>query len=290
MARAAKAANAKIRSRARALSLALAPAPATARRQTRRPRRKAGSAPPAAATRVTSARAALSALMALGNAGAAQFATRFFKTGKGQYGEGDRFLGIRVPVLRSVVRDFRDAGLEVALPLLKSGWHEARAMGLMLLVRLYQRGDENTRRRIYRLYLNSTKLINNWDLVDMSAEHIVGAWLDGKPAERRRVLGRLASSKSLWERRMAVLATFHYIKKGEAAETLRVAKLLLKDEEDLIQKAVGWMLREVGKRVGEDQEESFLKRYYKQMPRTMLRYAIERFAEPKRKRYLAGLI
>ncbi|MEO8104669.1 MAG: DNA alkylation repair protein [Betaproteobacteria bacterium] len=227
--------------------------------------------------------------MALGNAGAAQFAGRFFKTGKGEYGEGDQFLGIRVPVLRSFARDFRDAGLEVALPLLKSGWHEARAVGLMLLVRLYQRGDEKTRKRIYDLYLKSNRLINNWDLVDMSAEHIVGAWLDGKPAERRRVLSRLAKSTSLWERRIAVLATFYYIKKGEYRETLRIAQLLLEDEEDLIQKAVGWMLREVGKRVGEDKEEGFLKRYYRQMPRTMLRYAIERFSEPKRKRYLMGL-
>jgi 3-methyladenine DNA glycosylase AlkD len=124
----------------------------------------------------------------------------------------------------------------------------------------------------------------------MSAAQIVGAWLDGKPAERQRVLSRLAKSESLWERRIAVLATFYYIKKGEYGETLRIAQLLLKDEEDLIQKAVGWMLREVGKRVGEDKEESFLKRYYRQMPRTMLRYAIERFAEPKRKRYLMGLI
>lgn len=257
----------------------------SAARVTRKPR----ATKPGVASAIN-ARAALSTLLSLGNAGAAKFAARFFKTGKGQYGEGDKFLGIRVPVLRSVARDFRDAGLEVALPLLKSGWHEARAVGLMLLVQLYQRGDEKTQKRIYDLYLKSTKLINNWDLVDMSAAQIVGAWLDGKPAERQRVLSRLAKSKSLWERRIAVLATFYYIKKGEYSETLRIAQLLLKDEEDLIQKAVGWMLREVGKRIGEDKEESFLKRYYRQMPRTMLRYAIERFAEPKRKRYLMGLI
>ncbi len=242
------------------------------------------------ATSAATAKTLLTALLALGNAGAAQFATRFFKTGEGEYGAGDKFLGIRVPVLRKVARDFQDVSLEVALPLLRSGWHEARALGLMLLVRLYQRGDEKTQKRIYDLYLKSTKLINNWDLVDMSAEHIVGAWLEGRPAERLRVLNRLAKSKSLWERRIAILSTFHYIKKGEYDETLRIAQLLLKDEEDLIHKAVGWMLREVGKRVGEDKEESFLKRHYRQMPRTMLRYAIERFAEPKRKRYLTGVV
>ena len=282
----ARAANSKVASR-RASSAAAKPVTgAKSARQSRGGR----AAAPAVAAPVASARGALSTLRALGNAGAAQFAARFFKTGKGQYGEGDQFLGIRVPVLRSVARDFRDAGVEVALPLLKSGWHEVRAVGLLLLVRLYQRGDEPTRKRIYALYLKSTRFINGWDLVDMSAEHIVGAWLAGKPAERRRVLGRLAKSTSLWERRIAVLATFYYIKKGEYTETMRVARLLLNDEEDLIQKAVGWMLREVGKRIGEDKEELFLKRHYRQMPRTMLRYAIERFAEPKRKRYLMGLV
>ena len=232
----------------------------------------------------------LAQVVALGNATAAQFAQRFFKTGEGEYGAGDRFLGIRAPALRALARDLRDAGLEVALPLLKSSWHEARALGLMLLVKTYQRGDEGTRKKIYQLYLKSTSLINNWDLVDLSAEHIVGAWLGDKPAERKRVLTRLARSGSLWERRIAVLATFYYIKRGDYSETLRIAELLLKDDEDLIQKAVGWMLREVGKRIGEDKEESFLKRHYRQMPRTMLRYAIERFPEPKRKRYLAGRI
>ena len=225
----------------------------------------------------------------MGNAAAAGFAARFFKTGKGEYGEGDRFLGIRVPALRALARDFRDAGIEVALPLLKSGWHEARVLGLMLLVRIYQRGDEKTQKRIYDLYLKSSRFINNWDLVDLSAEHIVGAWLAGKPAERKRVLNRLARSESLWERRIAMLATFHYIKRGDYSETMRLAEIMLNDQEDLVQKAVGWMLREVGKRIGEEQEESFLKRHYREMPRTMLRYAIERFAEPKRKRYLTGV-
>ena len=233
---------------------------------------------------------ALTALTRMGSATAAAFARRFFKTGAGQYGAGDQFLGVKVPVLRVFVRDLKDAGVEVALPLLKSGWHEARAVALMLLVRQFQRGDEQTQKRIYQLYLKSTKFINSWDLVDMSAEHIVGGWLRDKPVLREKVLTRLAKSKSLWERRIAILATFHYIKKGEIGETLRVAKLLLQDKEDLIQKSVGWMLREVGKRVSERDEEAFLQLHYRDMPRTMLRYAIERFEEPKRKRYLAGLV
>ena len=229
-------------------------------------------------------------LVALGSTSAAAFAQRFFKTGAGQYGAGDAFLGVPVPLLRALVREMKDAGLEVAMPLLKSAWHEARAVALMLLVRVFQQGDEKTRKRVYALYLKSSKLINNWDLVDMSAEHIVGPWLADKPVLRERVLTRLAKSTSLWERRIAILATYHYIKQGNVAETLRVAQLLLKDEEDLIHKAVGWMLREVGKRVSEEKEESFLKRHYRQMPRTMLRYAIERFSEPKRQRYLRGLV
>ena len=166
---------------------------------------------------------------------ASAVASQFFKTGVGQYGEGDQF-GIKVPVLHSYVRDLKGAGIEVTLPLLRSSWHEARAAGLMLLVRIFQRGDEKTRKRIFGLYLKNTKFINNWDLVDVSAEHIVGVWLSDKPSARKLVLTRLAKSESLWDRRIAILATFHYIKKGDVAETLRIAKLLLKDEEDLIQK------------------------------------------------------
>ncbi len=251
----------------------------------RRSRARATRVAPACAT----APGVLAKLIALSDAAAAQHAMRYFKTGPGEYGEGDRFLGVRVPVLRALARDLRGTGIEVALPLLKSGWHEARALGLMLLVSIYQRADDTTRERIYELYLKSTKYINGWDLVDLSAAPIIGAWLSDKPAERRRVLNRLAKSASIWERRMAILATYYYIKQGDHAETLRIAKMLLEDDEDLIQKAVGWMLREVGQRVGEEKEEAFLKRNYRQMPRTMLRYAIERFAEQKRQRYLTGL-
>ena len=249
--------------------------------------RKAATATAAA---LPNAPGVLARLMSLGNAATAEVKLRFFKTGPGEYGEGDKFIGTRAPALRQLARDLRGAGIVVALPLLKSGWHEARSLGLMLLVNLYARTDESTQKVIYDLYLKSTKFINGWDLVDLSAEHIVGAWLADKPGERKRILNRLARSDSLWERRIAMLATFHYIKQGEPTETFRIAEILLKDNEDLIHKAVGWMLREVGKRIGEAQEESFLKKHYREMPRTMLRYAIERFAEPKRKKYLAGLI
>lgn len=232
----------------------------------------------------------LARLMSLRDAAAAEFALRFFKTGPGEYGEGDKFIGIRVPVLRQLARDLRGAGIEVALPLLRSGWHEARLLALFLLVNLYSRADESTRKNIFDLYLKSTKFINGWDLVDSSAAHIVGAWLADKAGARRKILTRLAKSTSLWERRIAMLATYHYIKNGDYRETFRIAEVLLNDNEDLIHKAVGWMLREVGQRIGEDREEAFLQQHYRDMPRTMLRYAIERFAEPKRKKYLAGLI
>ena len=247
---------------------------------------KAGRRAPA--VQVPDAPGVLARLVSLRNAATAEVALRFFKTGPGEYGEGDKFIGIRVPVLRAVARDLRGAGIEVAMPLLKSAWHEARALGLMVMVQIFERADAKTRQRVYDLYLKSTKFINSWDLVDFSAAPIVGAWLADKPAERKRILDRLARSDSLWERRIAMLATYHYIKRGEYSETFRVATILLKDREDLIQKAVGWMLREVGQRIGEKEEESFLKRHYREMPRTMLRYAIERFAEPKRKRYLSG--
>lgn len=237
-----------------------------------------------------SAGATLATLMKLGSAGAAELAQRYFKTAAGEYAAGDQFLGIKVPVLRVLVRDMKGAGLEVALPLLKSGWHEARAVALMLLVRLYERGDADTQKQIFDLYLKSTAFINNWDLVDLSAAPIVGAWLGHNPAKQQTVLTRLAKSASLWERRIAIIATYHFIKQGDAKETLRIAKLLLKDEEDLIHKAVGWMLREVGQRVSQQAEETFLAATYRQMPRTMLRYAIAKFAEPTRKRYLNGLV
>jgi 3-methyladenine DNA glycosylase AlkD len=214
----------------------------------------------------------------------AEHAQRFFKTGKGQYGEGDRFLGIRVPALRRLARQYRGVSVEEARRLLKSQFHEERLLALFLLVGIFKKADDESRRAIYELYLANTRFINNWDLVDCSAEHIVGAylWRAG-----RQPLYDLAVSRSLWERRISIMSTFHFIKQGEFADTLKIARILLVDKEDLIHKAVGWMLREVGKRDAEA-EEQFVGKYCRQMPRTMLRYAIEKFPAPKRQKYLRG--
>jgi 3-methyladenine DNA glycosylase AlkD len=206
---------------------------------------------------------------------------RFFKTGPGQYGEGDRFLGLTVPEMRRVVREFRELPLAGAEALLASPWHEERLVALMILVEQYRRTPA-ARAAIYRLYLGRTDRINNWDLVDVSAAHVVGAHL----AERsRKPLYRLARSASLWERRIAIVATQHFIRRNEFADTLAIARLLLRDRHDLTHKATGWMLREVGKR-DEAALRAFLDEHAAAMPRTMLRYAIERFPPPLRRHYL----
>jgi 3-methyladenine DNA glycosylase AlkD len=226
------------------------------------------------------------ALHEIANAETAAFLQRFFKTGTGEYGEGDRFLGIRVPVLRTLARRYQSLDLAGCRTLLCSPYHEARLLALLIMVRAYERGDEERRGSIYRTYLDHTACVNNWDLVDSSAEHIVGRHL----VERdRSVLLELARSTSVWERRIAIMATFHYIKAGAFVETIRIAQVLLLDPHDLIHKAVGWMLREVGKR---DQAvaEGFLRPRYNQMPRTMLRYAIEKYPEARRQQYLRGEI
>ena len=211
---------------------------------------------------------------------------RFFKTGPGQYGEGDQFIGIRVPALRRLARRYEDLPIDQAESLLRSKIHEYRQIALFILVGRYRRGNAAERAEIYKRYLRNTAHINNWDLVDASAEHIVGAWLQNRS---RKPLIQLAASGSLWERRMAVLATFHFIKKGEFEETLRIAKLLINDREDLIHKAVGWMLREVGKRSAAT-AGAFLRRHYRAMPRTMLRYAIEKLPEDQRQAFLKGQV
>ncbi len=229
-------------------------------------------------------------LFAMGSKQGAALAGRFFKTAEGGYAANDKFLGIKMPTLRAYARDLGEVGLDVALPLLKSSWHEGRSLALIVLVKTFERGSPALQERLYKIYLEHLSFINNWDLVDMSAPQIIGAWLSDKPGERRKVLTRLAKSPSIWERRIAILATYYLIRRGDAAETFRIAKLLLRDDEDLIHKAVGWMLREVGQRVGEESEEAFLKQFYKSMPRTMLRYAIERFSPEKRKQYLLGLV
>lgn len=207
---------------------------------------------------------------------------RFFKCGPGQYGEGDAFLGIMVPALRKLSREFTPISVGEAFALLQSKWHEARILALMILVRKYERADEPARQEIYHRYLASTGRINNWDLVDVSAPSIVGAYLLDRD---RAPLFALAKSSSLWERRVAIISTSFFIRHDQFDDTLRIAEILLDDRHDLIHKATGWMLREVGKR---DQPvlERFLRQHAREMPRTMLRYAIERFPEELRRRYM----
>jgi 3-methyladenine DNA glycosylase AlkD len=211
---------------------------------------------------------------------------RFFKTGPGQYGEGDKFLGVVVPDIRHVVKEYRDAPLPEVVKLMRSPWHEERVCALLILVDKFEQSDEALRKKIYSLYLENTRYINNWDLVDLSAPKIVGPYLDGGS---RALLYRLVRSKSLWERRIAILATFPYIRKGDFADALSISEKLLADDEDLMHKAVGWMLREVGKK-DVTVLEGFLKKHHRKMPRTAFRYAIERFPEAKRKKYLLNEI
>ena len=218
----------------------------------------------------------------------AQFLMRFFKTGKGQYGEGDIFCGITVPVSRKIAIKHKDLSLSDVSSLLKSAVHEERLIALLILVAQFKKGDEKTRTEIFDFYLAHTRYINNWDLVDLSADKIVGEYLK---THDRSVLAKLAHAQNLWERRIAMIATFQFIKDlKEFDDAFAIADILLHDKEDLIQKAVGWMLREVGKRISREELESFLKPRYKTMPRTMLRYAIEHFTQEKRKRYLQGSI
>ena len=223
-------------------------------------------------------------LYALADPADAKFLQGFFKTGPDQYGAGDKFLGLRVPDLRRLVREYPELEDSQALEMLVSSWHEERLLALLFLVHKDSRGDTSVRAKLHRAYLANTRYINNWDLVDASAQYLVGAHLDAGDIS---LLDRLARSKDIWERRIAIISTFHFIRAGEFRPTLKIAKLLVDDPHDLIHKAVGWMLREVGKR-DRKVEDVFLLKYYEKMPRTMLRYAIERHPETLRKRYLAG--
>jgi 3-methyladenine DNA glycosylase AlkD len=227
---------------------------------------------------------ALERLKELGDPEAARGAGRYFKTEPGEYGEGDRFLGVRAAPLRKLAREVEALPLGEVKKLLASEWHEARSLALLVLVSQFGKADAEGREAIHRLYLRSTGRVNGWDLVDVSAEHLVGAYLDGRP---RDLLDRLAGSASLWERRIAVLASRHFLRRGQFDDTLRLARRLLGDREDLIHKAVGWMLREVGER-DLAALEGFLREHHRAMPRTMLRYAIEHFPPEKRRRYLKG--
>lgn len=210
---------------------------------------------------------------------------RFFKTGKGEYGEGDEFLGIRVPILRKFAKQYSDLSLTDTKKLLKSNYHEERLCALFILVHKYTSSDHE-KSIIYKLYLDNTRYINSWDLVDSSAYKIVGAFLFKK---NKSPLYKLSQSKNIWERRIAIISTLYFIKNEEFEDTLEIATLLLNDKEELIHKAVGWMLREVGKK-NIEVEKLFLLSCYKKMPRMMLRYAIEKFPEPERKKYLQGKI
>jgi len=226
---------------------------------------------------------------------------RFFKTGKGDYGEGDCFLGLTVPEQRILAKKYLGLELIDVEKLLASKWHEHRLTGGLILTYKFMQAEkreerekknqsgEETKREIFDFYLKHLRGINNWDLVDLTADKIVGAYLQNKQKRERMILYQLAKSTNLWERRIAIIATFNFIKHKDFDDTLKISEILLNDNHDLIQKAVGWMLREIGKR-DQKTEENFLHQYYQTMSRTMLRYAIEKFPEPKRQAYLKNMI
>lgn len=225
-------------------------------------------------------------LYSLANPEIARHSQRFFKTAEGEYGFGDTFLGIRIPVIRQTVTRYKTTPLNVAEKLLKSEYHEIRLFSLFLLVSRFSMSGLHEQEQIYHLYLRNTQHVNNWDLVDSSAHYIIGPYLENRDTS---ILYDLSKSDSLWERRIAIMSTFYFIKKNRFSDTLHISEQLLSDQEDLIHKAVGWMLREVGKR-DKAQEVAFLKHYYKNMPRTMLRYAIEKFSKEERQKYLHGTV
>lgn len=210
----------------------------------------------------------------------------FFKTGPGEYGEGDKFLGLKVPVIRKIANANTDLTFTDLQKLLNSKYHEERLAALLILVKKFPKSSEEDKEKIYRFYLDNLPNINNWDLIDLSAPHITGEYLLTRD---KKILFKLAGSGNLWKKRVAVLTTFRFIKEMKFETSLKICLILLHDEHDLIHKAVGWMLREIGKR-DIVIEEKFLKTHYKTMPRTMLRYAIEKFPERKRQAYLKGKI
>lgn len=226
-------------------------------------------------------------LLAKANPDKAAFFPRFFKTGPGEYGEGDQFIGVTVPNIRVVARLGKDTSLPEIEKLLLSPWHEDRLLAVILLVKQFEKGDQSIQKTIHDFYLANTTHINNWDIVDSSARQIVGGYLYTNSKPPGLVLHKLATSSSMWERRIAMLATSYWTYQGEVGPTIEVAELLINDRQDLMHKAVGWMLREMGKRVGADQLRSFLEKHAATMPRTALRYAIEHFSPEERKMWLA---
>lgn len=210
---------------------------------------------------------------------------RFFKTGKGEYGEGDLFLGVMVPEQRKIAEKYKHLPLKDLAGCISGKFHEERLTALLILVLKFKKAGEKDREEIFNFYIKNRKYINNWDLVDLSAPNIAGAFLADK---NKSLLYKFAKSKNIWEKRIAVLSTFFYIQRGDCKDALKISEILINDKNDLIQKAAGWMLREVGKRCSQRIEEEFLKKNYKTMPRTMLRYAIEKFSENRRRMYLKG--
>lgn len=239
---------------------------------------------PSSTTRKLRLKDLIADLRAASSPARAKASAWFFKTGPGQYGEGDVFIGITVPVQRGIARTYRDLPLDELSELIASPVHEHRFTALEILVMKYEKGDERVKKEAVSFYLKHRRHINNWDLVDTSAPYILGNWLFDKD---KKVLYRFARSRNVWERRIAIISTFGFIARGMFDDTMAIAALLIDDVHDLIHKAVGWALREVGKKSLET-EEKFLKRYYQRMPRTMLRYAIERFPVGKRMAYLKG--
>jgi 3-methyladenine DNA glycosylase AlkD len=229
----------------------------------------------------------------------AEFFPRFFKAGPGEYAEGDKFIGVSVPDCRMIAKKYLILPFSDIQKLLRSEIHEERLVALLILVENYKLGDRKTKEKIFNFYLKNTKYINNWDLVDLSSYKIIGEYLfensnctttfKGENLKGSRLLEILAKSDVLWDKRIAIISTFAFIRNNKFDPALRISKILLNDKHDLIHKAVGWMLREVGKR-SRVTEEAFLNRHYKNMPRTMLRYAIEKFPEEKRKEFLHGNI
>lgn len=212
---------------------------------------------------------------------------RFFKTGKGEYGVGDVFLGLTVPQSRSIAKKYQELSFEDIEKLLTSKYHEERLVGLLILIGQFQSGNDTARKNAFDFYLTHLDRVNNWDLVDVSAYKIVGEYLLSHPESTLRILDRLIASEVLWERRVAIVASFAFIRKGDASLTFRLAEKLFNDQEDLMHKAAGWMLREAGKHVSRGGLVRFLKKNKERMPRTMLRYAIEHFSEKERKEWLS---
>ena len=226
-------------------------------------------------------------IQALANKEIAKHSLRFFKTAKGEYGHGDIFLGVRTPQIRLIAKKHIGISTTEMKTLIKSKYHEERLLGLIILVNKYSKAkDEKSKNQLYKIYVSSFKYVNNWDLVDVTCPHIIGKHLMDN---NRSILYSWAKSDDLWTKRIAIVSTHWFIRKNDLQDTFKIAEMLLNDEHDLIHKAVGWMLREAGKRDLE-KEEIFLKKHYKNMPRTMLRYSIEKFPEPKRQKYLKGKI